>query len=73
MIPDKTRQEWRDLIKGQLNYKCSSYSLQMKINSLQRSHKMGLIKMDDAVDDLYQLCTKFEKIYTDDLNQIFNS
>ncbi len=73
MLPEKDRPEWRSLIKGKIDHNCSSFSLQMKINSLQRIYKMGLMKIDEAVDDLYSLCEKYENLYSDDIKQIFNS
>ncbi len=72
MIPDKSNEAWKKIIQGKIDHKFSSFSLQMKVNFLQRGYKNGLLKMDEAIDDLYQLCEKFEKIYADDINKIFN-
>jgi hypothetical protein len=72
MVPEKNRQEWRDLVTGNIEYKCSSFSLQMKINYLYQSYKNNFISIDDAVNDLYTMCVKYEKIYKEDLDSIFS-
>ena len=73
MIPDISKQEWQEIIKGNVNSKLSSFSLQMKINSLNRQYNNGLISMDNAIKELYELCQKYEKIYKEDLNNIFKN
>jgi len=71
MIPDISQKEWQEAIKGNINDKLSSFSLQMKINSLSRQFKSGLINMDRAVKELHEMCVKYEKIYAEDLDKIF--
>ena len=71
MIPDISKQEWQEVIKGNTNSKLSSFSLQMKINSLNRQYHSGLISIKNAVKELHEMCTKYEKIYEDDLSKIF--
>lgn len=73
MIPDVQREEWRNLIKGKLPVKVSSFSLQMKLDSLIKAYQHGVVGMDEAVKDLHAMCTKYEKIYKNDLDKIFNS
>ncbi|NJK84618.1 MAG: hypothetical protein HC906_00170 [Bacteroidales bacterium] len=72
MVPDKKKPEWKDLITGNSNHKISSFSLQMKINSLRLVYQYGKITIDQAVEDLYQTCQKFERIYQHDIDTIFN-
>ena len=71
MIPDINRKEWKAIITGDVLYKFSSFSFQMKVNTLSQSYKSGFIKLDDAVRDLHSLCVKYERIYSNDLNKIF--
>jgi len=73
MVPDINRLEWQELIKGKIQLKIESFSLQMKISSLNRNFKNGIIKIDRAVKELHDLCEKYEKIYTNDLNRIFKN
>ncbi len=71
MVPEIKRQEWRDLIKGKNTQSLSSFSLQMKVNSLKLFCESGKMSMDDAVKELYETCAKYEKIYETDLRKIF--
>ncbi len=73
MIPDIGKKEWQELIKGNINKKLSSFSLQMKINTLTRQYKNGLISMNYAVKELHEMCLKYERIYQNDLKIIFNN
>ena len=72
MIPDVNRKEWKDLIQGRISHKCSSFSLQMKINSLNMSYRTNHMSLDEAVRDLHSMCWKYEKMYQKDIEQIFN-
>ena len=71
MIPDKNEPQWAELVQSKLEPELSSFSLKMKINSVRQHYKSGALGLNDAIDDLYSLCVKYEKIYADDLNNIF--
>ncbi len=71
MVPDINRQEWKDLIMGKLKPRISSFSLQMKLNTLINTYQNGLVSINDAVKDLHDMCTRYERIYKADLDQIF--
>jgi hypothetical protein len=73
MIPDVNKKEWQEIIKGKINIKLSSFSLQMKINALSKQYKNGLINLDFAIKELHEMCKKYERIYMNDLNKIFNN
>ena len=73
MIPDTKQKEWQEAIKGNLNEELSSFSLQMKINSLNRQYKSGLIDMEKAVKELHEMCIKYERIYAEDIKKIFKN
>ncbi len=73
MVPEINRKEWQDLIKGDIKYNIESFSLQMKISSLNRNLKNGFISMNQAVKELHDLCIKFERIYKNDLDKIFKN
>ncbi len=72
MIPEINRPEWAELVKGKKKPEISSFSLQMKINSLNRNYKNGLLSLNEAINDLHNMCIKYEKIYQEDLQKIFN-
>lgn len=71
MIPPKEKQEWKDLIKGKIKPDITSFSLQMKLNTLTKTYSKNLISLDSAVNELFELCEKYEKIYKADLDKIF--
>ncbi len=73
MIPEITKSEWGDIILEKINPELSSFSLKMKINSVRTYFKSGRMTLNEAVQDLHELCVKYEKIYADDLKKIFNS
>ena len=71
MIPDKSRKEWSEIISGNNELKIQSFSLKMKITNLRKAYTLKMTNMKDAVDDLYKTCIKYEKLYKNDLEQIF--
>ncbi len=73
MIPDASRKEWRDLITGEHRPRLSSFSLQMKINTLATDFKSGKLALQDAIKELHTMCVKYEKIYEGDLKKVFKS
>lgn len=73
MIPDINRPEWEELITGKINPDLSSFSLKMKINSTKQFYNLGRMNLKDAIKELHELCIKYEKIYSTDLEKIFNA
>ena len=73
MVPEKSRPEWAELISGKIDPELSSFSLKMKVNSVRQLVKAGQLSLNDAIDDLYDLCIKYEKIYTEDINKVFKT
>ena len=73
MIPEITKSEWVDIITEKINPELSSFSLKMKINSVRTYYKSGRMTLNEAVQDLYELCCKYERIYADDMKKIFNT
>jgi hypothetical protein len=72
MVPEKNDKRWKGLITGEVSsINISSFSLKMKISSLNAQIKFGGMAMDDAVEELRNSCVKYEKIYAKDLEAIF--
>lgn len=71
-VPELDRKEWTNLIEGKSKPPISSFSLQMKINSLMMGYKSGLLSLKEAANNLRSMCVKYEKLYKDDLKIIFN-
>lgn len=74
-IPPKERKEWRDLLTGQINVPLKNFFFQMKITQAKKQVKKAKVTVDDAVDEIYELCVKFSKAkYMDvDIQNIFGS
>ena len=71
MVPDINNERWKDVIVGDVKHKISSFSLQMKINSLRMNIEYDQLSIDDAIYELHNLCVKYERIYKNDLELIF--
>jgi len=72
-IPSKDRKEWRLLLTGDLNVSLKNFFFQMKVTQAKNQVMSGKIDIDEAVDEIYQLCHKFRKakFMDEDLNKIF--
>lgn len=73
MVPEKNRPEWKDLVKGDCPYTFANFVFQLKLNRTIADTNEGRISVDRAVEELYELCVKYEKAVKPDLDKIFNS
>ncbi len=71
VIPEKTRPEWVKIITGEIEHKYENYVFQTKIHQLRKDVKAEKVTIDDAVNDLYELCVKYAASVKSDLLQIF--
>jgi len=60
-IPSKDRKEWNDLLNGTLNVPLKNFFFQMKITQARTQIQKGTLSIDTAIDDLFNLCNKFNK------------
>ncbi len=74
-IPPKERKEWRDLLTGQINVPLKNFFFQMKITQAKKQVEKAKVTVEDAVDEIYELCVKFSKAkYMDvDIQNIFGT
>jgi len=74
-IPDKERLEWKKLILGELKVPLKNFFFQMKVTQLRSLLKKNEITLEDAVNDIYNLCLKFSnaKNMSSDIEAIFGS
>jgi len=61
LLPSKNRQEWRDLLNGDLNVPLKNYFFQMKVTQARNQIKTGKFSLEEEVDNIYALCKKFIK------------
>lgn len=73
-IPDKNRPEWKKIILsngGEYDY--SNYVLQLQINKLHNEVKVDKISIKEAIDSLYDLCSKYSLAVQTYFKQIFKT
>ena len=72
MIPEKSNKEWERLVTGENQVTFSSFSLQMAVARLNLSYKNGKVSMQEAIDELYGMCNKYQLAMKNDVKKIFN-
>lgn len=74
MIPDKSNKIWVSLIKGEINHKFKVVSASMLMSRLSRQLKKdGSQKaINEGIDEAYEFFKKYENIFIEDINEIFN-
>lgn len=73
IIPPKNRPEWRKIIIGEIEYKYKNYVLQTKIHQMRKDIKAEILTIEQAVDDLYDLCSKYALAVQTDFKEIFKT
>ncbi len=69
MIPDKKDDFWRNLITGEIKVDFSTFALQMTVSSLSTKYKLGMIEMDNAINELHSLCSKYQMVVEKDIQK----
>lgn len=72
-IPDPEREEWRQLVKGQIEHEFQNYVLQMKIHQANKQIAGGKKTVEEAVQEIYDLCAKYSKAVQPDFQAIFKN
>lgn len=72
-VPDKNRPEWKELVSGKSSHTFANFVLQMKLNQVIENTSKGELDMDQAVEELFELCIRYEKAVKTDLEKIFNT
>jgi len=73
-IPNKNRPEWEKIILsngGEYNY--SNYVLQVQIAKLHNEVKANKLSINEAIESLYVLCSKYALAVQKDFTQIFKT
>ncbi len=72
-IPPKSRSEWRDMITGKIEHNYGNYVLQMKIHQAKKEVAAGTTPVNKAIDDIYELCSKYALAVQNDFKTIFKT
>jgi len=70
-IPDKNRPEWGEIILGQSDHTYTNYVLQTNIHQLRREVIQNKKTLEVAIDELYELCSKYAVPVQLDIKKIF--
>jgi hypothetical protein len=72
---NKDKKEWRVLLEGSADIPIKNFFLQMKVSQIKKLIDQGKVDIDDAVDDLYELCNNIADVkhISEDLEIIHNS
>ncbi len=70
-IPAKSRPEWSQIVTGRLAYTFKNYVLQMRTHQMQKDIADKKINAQQAVDALYDLCSKYALAVQPDMKEIF--
>lgn len=72
-IPPKSRPEWRNIVQGRTDQQFKNYVLQMRVNQAINDIENGDISVSQAVDAIYELCSKYALAVQVDLKKIFKT
>jgi len=70
-IPPKSRSEWRDIVTGKIDHAFDNYVLRMKTFKFSNKIEKGEVTIEEAVDELYELATKYSRSVQRDFQTIF--
>ncbi len=72
-IPPKERQEWREIVTGKTEHTFANYVLRMKTFKFSNKIKNGEVSVEEAVDELYDLASKYSRSVQKDFKTIFRN
>ncbi|AFM03585.1 hypothetical protein Fleli_1147 [Bernardetia litoralis DSM 6794] len=72
-IPSKERVEWEMLVTSQIEHKFSNFVLQLKSSEYRRKIAAKTLSIEEAIDELYELCSKYAIAVQEDFKQIFKT
>jgi len=70
-IPPRDREEWKMIVTGEIDHYFKNFVLQMKSTEYKRKIENGDLTLEEAMDDLYQLCEKYAIAVQNDFKIIF--
>ena len=70
-VPPKNDPQWRALIKGELNIEFKNFILQLRVTQAQKDVQKDNMEIDQAIEEIHELCEKYLIVVQDDLKSIF--
>jgi len=72
-IPDKNRPEWKKMISGEIEHQFKNFVLQKTIYQMRQEISQNRLTYAQAIDQVYELCTKYALAVQLDVKEIFKS
>jgi len=72
-LPNVQRVEWKQLITGELEHEFRNYVLQVQLHQTKKDVRNGTVSVEQAVQNLYNLCSRFPLAVQTDFKQIFKA
>ncbi len=72
-IPPKGRQEWKQIVQGEIDHKYRNYVLQMKVHQANQDIVSNMLSVEEAIDELYEICDKYAMAVQTDFKEIFKT
>lgn len=70
-IPDKNREEWKQLVTAQIEHRFRNFVLQMKSAEYKQKIEQGNMSILEAIEDMHELCSKYALAVQSDFKEIF--
>ena len=70
-IPSKERKEWGQILRKEIEHSFQNFVLQMTVHKLQNKLKDGQLTEQEAIDELFELCSKYALAAQNDCISIF--
>ena len=72
-IPPKNRMEWKQIVMGTIKHDYRNYVLQMKIHQACNDVASSTISVDEAINQLYDICSKYALAVQYDFKIVFKT
>ena len=72
-IPPKNRIEWRQIVTGGIEHRYTNYVLQMKVHQARKDVASGKVMVNEAIDELFEICSKYALAVQTDCKVIFKT
>lgn len=72
-VPPISRPEWRQMVTGEIRHNYKNYVLQARTFQMQKDIASGKMTYQQAVEELFALCSKYALAVHEDFVVIFKN
>jgi len=73
IVPPIDRPEWKKMITGEIEHSYKNYVLQLQSSNLRKKVEKDEISINEAVEEMHALCTKYYMAVRNDFIEIFKT